>query len=62
MVNAAHQVGGSLGLSVMVALTSGYTQMVLSFKWSMIIGLIINLFGIILALMVKQNSNRMEEE
>lgn len=56
MVNTAHQVGGSIGLSIMVAFTSSYSQMAIEFKWAMIIGLAINLPGFILAVTIKQDN------
>lgn len=55
LVNAAHQVGGSIGLSVMVTLTSGISSMAGMFQKAMIIGLIINILGFFLGWFTKRN-------
>lgn len=55
LVNAAHQVGGSIGLSIMVAVTGEATNMVISFKQAMIVGLILNMIGLILVITLKKD-------
>lgn len=55
LVNAAHQVGGSIGLSVMVTSTSGISSIAGMFQRAMIIGLIINILGFLLGWFTKRN-------
>ncbi|BDZ31568.1 MFS transporter [Lactiplantibacillus sp. WILCCON 0030] len=47
VINAIHQIGGSIGLSAVVALTSQYTQPVQSYNWSLIWITVIAILGLI---------------
>lgn len=58
LVNAAHQIGGSIGLSIMVAVTGEATIMVSAFKQAMLVGLVLNLVGLGLILGLKQGGKR----
>lgn len=40
LVNVAHQIGGSIGLSIMVAVSGGTTMLVIEFHRAMIVGLV----------------------
>ena len=40
LVNVAHQIGGSIGLSIMVAISGGTTMLVIEFHRAMIVGLV----------------------
>ncbi|GEO69252.1 MFS transporter [Levilactobacillus acidifarinae] len=55
LVNAAHQVGGSIGLSLMVALTGEATVMTVAFKQAMVVGLVLNGIGLILTLTLRRD-------
>lgn len=52
LVNAAHQIGGSIGISIMVALTAQYTATSTIFKFAMIISLTINIIGLMISFIV----------
>lgn len=54
LVNAAHQVGGSLGLSIMVALTGEAAVMTVAFRQAMLVGLVLNVLGLALVLKLRK--------
>lgn len=56
LVNAAHQVGGSIGLSLMVALTGEASVMIVAFKQAMVVGLVLNLIGLGLTVTLRKDS------
>lgn len=56
MVNAAHEVGGSIGLSVMVALTGGLTSFNVEFKYAMLVAFVLNVIGLLIAFLIKSKS------
>lgn len=56
VVNAAHQVGGAIGLSIMVTLTGEATVMTVAFRQAMLVGLGLNVIGLILVLTMQRKS------
>lgn len=59
LVNAAHQVGGSIGLSIMVAVTGESINMFVAFRQAMIVGLILNIVGLLLVLTLRKQRNEL---
>ena len=55
LVNVAHQIGGSIGLSIMVASNKEITSMIVGFHRAMIIGLLFTIGMLLIGLLFFRN-------